>query len=182
MQESEKWKWSRSVMSDSLWPRGLQPTRLLCPWDFPGKSTGVGCHCLLQINSLTRIKRKDTQRSFIPIMHPSQPPQKNRRGKWFDWLLETVLQKYVNNPDQQVSLWVSQPQMISKNIVEISPAMGKISNSKTTPNFKVIWLFNKLSVYYFFLNKHNFFLIKITTDIEDKVNNKIWGWELVSNI
>ena len=26
---------------------GLQPTRLLHPWDFPGKSTGVGCHCLL---------------------------------------------------------------------------------------------------------------------------------------
>ena len=25
----------------------LQPTRLLRPWDFPGKSTGVGCHCLL---------------------------------------------------------------------------------------------------------------------------------------
>ena len=34
-------------MSDSLWPRGLQPTRLLSPWDSPGKSTGVGCHCLL---------------------------------------------------------------------------------------------------------------------------------------
>ena len=27
---------------------GLQPTRLLCPWYFPGKSTGVGCHCLLR--------------------------------------------------------------------------------------------------------------------------------------
>ena len=25
-----------------------RPTRLLCPWDFPGKSTGVGCHCLLR--------------------------------------------------------------------------------------------------------------------------------------
>ena len=25
----------------------LQPTRLLRPWDFPDKSTGVGCHCLL---------------------------------------------------------------------------------------------------------------------------------------
>ena len=48
MHESEKWKWSHSVMSDSSWPHGLQPTRLLCPWDFPGKSTGVGCHCLLQ--------------------------------------------------------------------------------------------------------------------------------------
>ena len=42
-----KWKWSRSVMSDSSRPHGLQPTRLLHPWDFPGKSTGVGCHCLL---------------------------------------------------------------------------------------------------------------------------------------
>ena len=29
-----KWKWSRSVVSDSLWLHGLQPTRLLCPWIF----------------------------------------------------------------------------------------------------------------------------------------------------
>ena len=43
-----KWKWSRSVVSDSLRPHGLQPTRLLHPWDSPGKSTGVGCHFLLQ--------------------------------------------------------------------------------------------------------------------------------------
>ena len=48
MHESEKWKWSRSIMSDSSWPHGLQPTRLLHPWNFPGKSTNVGCHCLLQ--------------------------------------------------------------------------------------------------------------------------------------
>ena len=34
-------------MSDSSQPHGLQPTRLLHPWDFPGKSIGVGCHCLL---------------------------------------------------------------------------------------------------------------------------------------
>jgi len=37
-----------SVVSDSLQPHGLQPTRLLCPWNFPGKNTGVGCHFLLQ--------------------------------------------------------------------------------------------------------------------------------------
>ena len=37
-----------SVVPNSLRPHGLQPTRLLCPWDFPGKSTGVGCHFLLQ--------------------------------------------------------------------------------------------------------------------------------------
>ena len=48
MHESEKWKWSCSVLSNSLQPHGLQPTRPLCPWDFPGKSTGVGCHRLLR--------------------------------------------------------------------------------------------------------------------------------------
>ena len=47
MYESEKWKWSRSVVSDSPRPHGPQPSRLLHPWGFPGKSTGVGCHCLL---------------------------------------------------------------------------------------------------------------------------------------
>ena len=46
--ESEKWKWSRSVVSDSSRPHGLQPTRLLRPWEFPGKSNGAGCHCLLR--------------------------------------------------------------------------------------------------------------------------------------
>ena len=52
-----KWKWSCSVMSDSSRPHGLQPTRLLRPWDFPGKSTGVGCHCLLRYQSLAKGKR-----------------------------------------------------------------------------------------------------------------------------
>ena len=50
MQESEKWKWSCSVVSDSVRPHRGQTTRLLHPWDFPGKSTGVGCHCLLRLN------------------------------------------------------------------------------------------------------------------------------------
>ena len=52
MHESEKWKWSCSVLSNSLWPHGLQPIRLLRSWDFPGKSTGVGCHCFLQTLAL----------------------------------------------------------------------------------------------------------------------------------
>ena len=60
MHESKKW--SHSVMSNSSWPHGLQPIRLLCPWDFPGKSTGVGCHCLLWFCSL-----------FIPINHILKP-------------------------------------------------------------------------------------------------------------
>ena len=39
---------SHLVLSDSLWPHGLWPNKLLCPWDFPGQNTGVGCHFLLQ--------------------------------------------------------------------------------------------------------------------------------------
>ena len=46
---SKEVKWSLSVVSDSQQPHGLKPTRLLHPWDFPDKSTGVGCHHLLQI-------------------------------------------------------------------------------------------------------------------------------------
>jgi len=41
------------------WPHGLQPTRLLHPWDFPGKNTGVGCHCLLLIWSYSCV--------FLPL-------------------------------------------------------------------------------------------------------------------
>ena len=45
---------SHSVVSDSLWPHGLQSARLLCPWNSPGKNTGVGCHSLLQRIFLTQ--------------------------------------------------------------------------------------------------------------------------------
>ena len=55
MHESEKWKWSHLVVSDSMRPCGLQPTRLLHPWDFPGKNTGAGCHCLLPYTSYSTV-------------------------------------------------------------------------------------------------------------------------------
>ena len=41
-------------MANSLQPRGLQPARLLCPWDSPDQNTGVGCHFLLQGVFLTQ--------------------------------------------------------------------------------------------------------------------------------
>ena len=75
MHESEKWKWSLSVVSNSSRPPGLQPTRLLRPWDFPGKSAGVGCHCLFQ-----RIHWWKSMRSLI-TMHLSRenPPVQEMR-------------------------------------------------------------------------------------------------------
>ena len=41
-------------MSDSVQPYGLQPSRLLCPWDSPGKNTRMGCRALLQGIFLTQ--------------------------------------------------------------------------------------------------------------------------------
>ena len=39
---------SHQIMSNCLGPHGLQPTRLLCPWNIPGEHTGMDCHFLLQ--------------------------------------------------------------------------------------------------------------------------------------
>ena len=52
-------------MSDSQRPHGLQPTRLLRPWGFPGKSTGVGCHFLLQWMKV---------KSESEVAQPTSPP------------------------------------------------------------------------------------------------------------
>ena len=43
-----------SVAANFLGPYGLYPARILCPWDYPGKNTAVGCHSLLQGIFLTR--------------------------------------------------------------------------------------------------------------------------------
>ena len=42
------------LLSDSLWPHGLEATRLLCPWDFSNKNTGVDCHLFFQGIFLTQ--------------------------------------------------------------------------------------------------------------------------------
>ena len=56
-----------SVMSNSLQPHGLQPTRLLCPWDFPGKSTGMGCHCLLRVNPVPKARVMFLSGNLFPL-------------------------------------------------------------------------------------------------------------------
>ena len=57
-------------MSDSVRPHGLQPTRLLRPWDSPGKNTGVGCHFLLQVFNLPGLKTFVASNSkFYKVMH-----------------------------------------------------------------------------------------------------------------
>ena len=73
---SNAWKWKVKVKLLSrawlLGPHGLQPTRLLRPRDFPGKSTGVGCHCLLRTlyRFLTKYNLKRKINSRISPLKP----------------------------------------------------------------------------------------------------------------
>ena len=96
MHESEKWKWSRSVLSDSSWPHGLQPTRLLCPWDFPSKSTGVGCHCLNIDQKQSLVQKKLAEFYFT------------------EWCLSWVIQ-YVTVCNQK-GTWQSFPQIYTEEL------------------------------------------------------------------
>ena len=116
-----KWKWSRSVVSDSWQPHGLSPTRLLCPWDSLGKSTGVGCHFLLQGIFLT-------QGWNLYLLHflrwqavslPLAPP-----GKTFRWIvsfifilgmlhsmqdLSSPIRDWTRPPHWQCRIWTTEP-------------------------------------------------------------------------
>ena len=58
---------SHSVLFNSFWSHGLQPSRLPCPYNSPGKNTGVGCHFLLQgWLSLGQVQRKFAPQTCSP--------------------------------------------------------------------------------------------------------------------
>ena len=61
-------------MSDSVRPNRQQPTRLPCPWDSPGKNTGVGCHFLLQCMKMK--SESEVTQSCPTLSNPmdSSPP------------------------------------------------------------------------------------------------------------
>ena len=59
-------------MFNSLWPYRLSPIWLLCPWNFPGKNTGVGCHSLLQRIFLT-LGLRHCRQTLYPLNHQGSP-------------------------------------------------------------------------------------------------------------
>ena len=61
---------SGSVVSDPLWPHKLQRARLLCPWSFLGKNTGLGCHFLLQGIYLIQ----GSNPCLLRLLHPHADP------------------------------------------------------------------------------------------------------------
>ena len=67
---------SHSVVSDSVWPHGLSPARLLCPWGFSRQETGVGCHFLLQgifPNQGSNLGLLHCRQTLYPLSHQGIP-------------------------------------------------------------------------------------------------------------
>ena len=82
-------------MSNSLWPHGLYPTRLLSPWKSPGKNTGVGSRCLLQGIFPTQRSNPGLPRCrhiHVSVLHPflwlNNMPRS--RGPHFVYLLMDI--------------------------------------------------------------------------------------------
>ena len=99
---SNAWKWSRSVMSDPQRPHELQPTRLLHPWDFPGKSTGwsaiaLSKRILIQANySLNVFYRLFCKNVIILFWNNSSSKQcslKTLTWKWKCDMVENLISK-----------------------------------------------------------------------------------------
>ena len=102
-------KCSCSVVSDSLRPHGLYPTRLPRPWDFPAKSTGVGCHFLLQGIFLTQglnLGLSHCRQTLYPLSH--QGSYSLTHHKVAQWQSSTPLGFLLD-------LFLSLPQLTMKN-------------------------------------------------------------------
>ena len=86
-----------SVMSDSVRPHRQQLTRLLCPWDSPGKNTGVGCHALLQCMKVK--SESEITHSFLTLSDPMDCslPDSSVHGIFQARLLEWVAIAFFRN-------------------------------------------------------------------------------------
>ena len=96
-------QFSHSVVSDSLRPHELQHARPPCPWDSPGKNTGVGCHFLLQ----GILPTQGSNPHLLRLLHwqvsslPQMPPGKSYEvfivylTYWISCLPSTALEIYL---------------------------------------------------------------------------------------
>ena len=76
-----------SAISACVWPHALQPTGLLCPWNFSGKITGAGCYFLLQGIFLSQGSNQHLlcllhwQEGSLPLVPPGKPFSYQQSGQ-----------------------------------------------------------------------------------------------------
>ena len=115
-------------------PHRQQPTRLLCPWDFPGKSTGVGCHCLLQNHLDNILKSRDT--TLPTNVHLVKAMFFSNSHVWI-WELGYKESWVLNN-------WCFWIVMLEKTLEEIQPVHPKgnqswIFTGRTEAETPILW-------------------------------------------
>ena len=114
-------------MSDSLQPYGLQPTRILHLWDFPGKSPAVGCYFLLQGILPTQgsnLGLPHCRQSLYRLSHQGNPKQLVSHclmGHTTNNLILCVFIPFLQGPFQTLSCWGSSMTCPSHSITESSP-------------------------------------------------------------
>ena len=128
-------------MSDSVQPHRRQPTRLPCPWDSPGKNTGVGCHFLLhcmKVKSESEVAQSlDSQRPHrlqpTRLLHPCNFPGKST-GVGCHCLLHLETQSPPNLNQEEIN---NLKRSITRN--EIDSVMKKKASYKQKS--KTRWLY-----------------------------------------
>ena len=104
-------------MSDSVRPHRRKPTRLSCPWDSPGKNTGVGFHFLLQCMKSEKWKwsrsvMSDSHRPHGPQAHQAPPSMGFSRQEYWSGVPSTGHSKYPLPTTQEITLYVDITRLI----------------------------------------------------------------------
>ena len=124
-------KWLQS--SPTLWRYGPEPTRLLCPWDSPGKNTRVGCHALFQGISLTQGSNPHHlcllhwQAGSVPLAPPGKPIEYN-----------ICVHFQVKTPSLKQKLKLQYCKVISLQLIKINGKKNKVSFFKVVSPFVMI--------------------------------------------
>ena len=111
-------------MSDSVQPHRQQPTGLPCPWDSPGKNTGVGCHFLLQC---MKVKSESEVTQSCPTL--SDPMDCSRPGSSVHGIFQARVLEWVAIAFSDVCVYlnVNLRFHISSQIFIVSPATYQVS-------------------------------------------------------
>ena len=80
-------------MSDSVRPHRQQPTRFLCPWDSPGKNTGVGCHFLLQCMKVN--SESEVAQLCLTLSNPMDCKARVLQARVLEWVA-IAFSNYIN--------------------------------------------------------------------------------------
>ena len=102
--DKKSWAWSRAAAAAAAAAKSLQPccrrqpTRLLRPWDSPGKNTGVGCHFLLQCMKVKSESEVAQPRPTLSDPMDCSPPGTSVHGILQARILEWVAISFSTNP------------------------------------------------------------------------------------